>query len=94
MCDQKFNHANEQKTLLKVKNDATHAIQLKLNERGTKSKFEVIVASYGPTRNHDDEIKKQSMTSLDVQFKEFSWNKQKLYLERTMSELGKPFPKK
>ena len=30
----------------------------------------------------------------DVQFKEFSLNKQKIDLERTMSELGKPFLKK
>ena len=39
---------------------------------------------------HDDEIKKHS--SPEVQFKEFSLAKQKLDLERTMSELGKPVP--
>ena len=36
---------------------------------------------------------KNSRTSPDVKFKEFSLTKQKLDLERTMSELGKPFPK-
>ena len=40
-----------------------------------------------------DEIK-NSRTSPDVQFKEFSFTKQKLDQERTMSQLGKPFPKK
>ena len=41
----------------------------------------------------DDEFKKHSKTSPDVQFKDFSLTKQKLDLERTMSELGNPFPK-
>ena len=36
---------------------------------------------------------KLSRTSLDVQLKELSLTKQKLELERTMSELGKPFLK-
>ena len=34
------------------------------------------------------------MTRPDVQFKEFSLTKQKLDLEWTMSELGKPYLKK
>ena len=36
-----------------------------------------------------ERIKKHSRTSPDVKFKEFSLIKQKLDLERTMSELGK-----
>ena len=40
------------------------------------------------------EFKKHSRTSPDEQFKEFSLTKQKLDLERTMNEPGKPFPKK
>ena len=47
------------------------------------------VTSYGRNKSHDDEIKKQSRTSPDVQFK-----KKKLDLERTMSELVEPFRKK
>ena len=37
--------------------------------------------------------KKHSRTSPHVQFKEFSLNKRKLDLERTMNGLGKPFRK-
>ena len=37
--------------------------------------------------------KKHGRTSPDVQFKKFSMNKQKQDLERTISELGKPFLK-
>ena len=36
---------------------------------------------------------KKHRANPDVKFKEFSMTKQKLDLERTMSELGKPFPK-
>ena len=36
----------------------------------------VAVTSYGRNKNHDDEIKKHSRTSPDVQFKEFSLTKQ------------------
>ena len=38
-------------------------------------------------------LKKHSRTSPDILFKKFSSTKQKLDLERTISELGKPFPK-
>ena len=38
--------------------------------------------------------KKYSRTSPDIQFKEFSRTKQKLDLEQTVIELGKPFLKK
>ena len=38
--------------------------------------------------------KKHNRTSHDVQFKEFSLTKQKLDLERTVSDLEKPFRKK
>ena len=40
----------------------------------------------------DDELKKHSRTIPDIQFKKFSLTIQKLDLERTMSELEKPFP--
>ena len=58
-CDQKFNHANEQKKLapLRAKNDVTHEIPLKMHERMNKSRFEVVVTSYGRNKNLDDEIK-------------------------------------
>ena len=36
--------------------------------------------------------KKHSRTSPDLKFEKFSKTKQKLDLERTKSELGKPFP--
>ena len=38
--------------------------------------------------------KKQSRTNPDVKFKELLLTNKKLYRERTMSELGKPFQKK
>ena len=41
----------------------------------------------------EDDEKKHSRTSPDVQFKAFCLTKQKLDLERTMSELGKPLKK-
>ena len=54
----------------------------------------VAVTSYGRNKNHDDEIKKHSRSSPDVQFKEFSLTKQKkLDLEWNISELRKPFKK-
>ena len=37
----------------------------------------MVVTSYGRNKNIDDEIKKHSRTSPDVQLKEFSWTKQK-----------------
>ena len=47
-----------------------------------------------PFRRKSDPKKKRSRTCPDVQFKEFSLiKKEKLDLERTLSELGKPFPK-
>ena len=50
----------------------------------------VAVTSYGRNKNHDDEIKKHSRTSPDVQFKEFSLTKtEALDLERTTSEFEK-----
>ena len=39
-----------------VRDDVTHATQLKLREL-KKSRFEVIVTSYGRNKNLDDEIK-------------------------------------
>ena len=61
----------------------------------TKGRYEVVVTSYGRNKNRDDEMKKHSWTSPDVQFKEFSLTKQKkLDQERTMNGLGKPFRKK
>ena len=54
----------------------------------------MVVTSYGRNKNRDDEIKKHSRTSPDVHFKEFSLTKQTLDLDRTISELEKPFRKK
>ena len=45
-------------------------------------------------RQRPNSKNKHSRTSPDVQFKEFLLNKQKLDLERTMNELGKPFTNK
>ena len=42
----------------------------------TKSRFEVVVTSYGHNKNLD-EIKKHSRASPDVQFKKISLTKQK-----------------
>ena len=59
---------------LRVKNDDTYAIQLKLHEQMNKKQ---IVTSDGRNKYLDDEIKKHSRTSPDVQFKESSLTKQK-----------------
>ena len=47
----------------------------------------VAVTSYGRNKNHDDEIKKHSRISPDVQFKEFALTKQKMdyeWIEKTI----------
>ena len=64
---------NKKLAPLTAKNDVTHALQLKLRERMNKK----WLTSYGRNKNLDDEIKKHSRTSPDVQLKEFSLNKQK-----------------
>ena len=61
---------------IRAKNDVTHALQLKLHERMNKSGFEVVVTSYGRNKNLDEIKKKQSRTSPEIQFKEFSLTKQ------------------
>ena len=48
---------NKKLAPLRAKNDVTHALQLKLHERLNKSRFEVVVMSYGRNKNRDDEIK-------------------------------------
>ena len=56
---------------------------------------EQILKKRAPQYNSNSlNCKKHSRRSPDVQFKEFSLTKQKLDIEWTMSELGKPFPKK
>ena len=51
---------NKKLAPLRVQNDVTHAIQLKLHERMKKSRFEVIiVTSYGRNKNLN-EIKKHN----------------------------------
>ena len=49
----------------------------------------VAVTSYGRNKNHDDEIKKHSRTSPDVQFKEFSLTKQKTRPRTDYEWIGK-----
>ena len=44
---------------LRAKNDVTYALQLKLHECIKKSRFDVVVTSYGRNKNRDDEIKNQ-----------------------------------
>ena len=51
-----------------------------------KSRFEVVVTSYGRNKNRNDEIKKHSRTNPDVQFKEFLLTRQKIDLESTISK--------
>ena len=52
----------------------------------------MIATSHGCSKNLDDELKENKIFP-DVQLKEFSLINQKLNLERTMSESGKPFLK-
>ena len=47
------------------------------------------MTSYGRNKNHDDEIKKHSRTSPDVQFKEFSSTKQKTRPRKDCEWIGK-----
>ena len=50
-------HENEQTTRFnKSVNDVTNAIQLKLNERMNKSRFEMIVTLYSRNKNVDKKI--------------------------------------
>ena len=48
---------NKKLAPLRAKNDVRHALQLNLHERTNKSRFEVVVTSYGRNKNRDDEIK-------------------------------------
>ena len=63
------------------------------NER-TKSRFEVVMTSYGRNKNRDDEIKTHSRTSPDVQFKELSLTKQKTRPRTHYEWIGKTIQKK
>ena len=61
----------------------------------TKSRFEVVVTSYGRNKNRDDEIKKNIAGQvLTYNSKNFHWLNRKLDLERAMNGLRKPFRKK
>ena len=61
----------------------------------TKSRFEVVVTSYGRNKNRDDEIKKNIAGQvLTYNSKIFHWLNRKLDIKRTMSGFGKPFRKK
>ena len=53
----------------------------------------VAETSYGRNKIHDDEIKKHSRTSPDLQFKEFSLTNRTLDLEWTINGLEKPLKK-
>ena len=59
-----------------------------------KNEQKVAVTSYGRNKNHDDEIKKHSRTSPDVQFKEFSLTKQKTRPRTDYKWIGKTIYKK
>ena len=54
----------------------------------------MIVTSYGRNKNLDDEIKNIARQVLTYNSKNFHGLNKKLDLERTMSELRKPFLKK
>ena len=54
----------------------------------------MVVASYGCDKNHDDEIKKHSKTSPDVQFKEFSLAEQKIRPRTDYEWTGKTIEEK
>ena len=77
-----------------MKNDVTHAIQLKCINDWTKSRFEVIVTSYGLNKNLDDKIKNIEGQVVTYNSKNIYWLNRKLDLERTMNGLGKPSRKK
>ena len=51
---------NKKTRSTKSQNDVTHTLQLKLHERMNKSRFEVVVTSYGRNKNRDDKIKKKT----------------------------------
>ena len=54
----------------------------------------MVVTSYGRNKNRDDEIKNIAGQVLTYNSENFHRLNNKSYLERTMSELGKPFLKK
>ena len=58
------------KKLARLQSDANQAIQLNCMKEGTKSRFEVIVTSYGRNTNLDETKKnpKQANNSLSYRF--------------------------
>ena len=89
-CDQKFNHANKQKTR-STKSEKWHHACNSVQIAWTNEQ-KVDVTSYG-NKNHD-EIKKTAGQVLTYNSKNFHWLNRKLDLERTMKGLEKPFRKK
>ena len=69
-----------------IKTSRTHFSWNCLN-KWTKSRFEVDVTSYGPNKNLSSQV-------LTCNSKNFHWLNNILHVERTMSELRKPFLKK
>ena len=61
---------NKKLAPLRVKNDVTHALQLKLHERMNKSRLEVVLTSYGRNKNLD-EIKNKAGQVLTYNSKNF-----------------------
>ena len=51
-----------------MKNEVTHAIQLKLQAR-IKSRFKIIVASYARNKNFDNEIKNQEKADYSLSYR-------------------------
>ena len=80
---------------LRLRNDVTHAHSIWncMNE-WTRSRFEVVLASYGRNKNLDNEIQKHSRTSPDVQFKEISLTKEKTRPKTDYKWIGKTIQKK
>ena len=60
----------------------------------TKSRFEVVVTSYGCNKNRERNRKNIAGQVLTYNSKNFHWLNRKLDLERTKNGLGKPFRKK
>ena len=59
-----------------------------------KSRFEVVVTSYGRNKNRDDELKNIAGQVLTHNSKKIRWICKHLDLERTMSEFGRQLLKK
>ena len=90
MCDQKLNHANDQKTRSTKSNNWHHTrISVDIaSAKEQKSRFEAVVTSYGRNENLD-EIKNIAGQDLTNNPNKFHWLKKKTRLRMNFEWIQK-----